>query len=84
MQEILDYRKASGEKLDYEIAAGTSMTRASVKRKLSELSQQGGVIMCRSILFKGDREIDSMRRQSPGFVPPTAPGGKSKPTSIKI
>lgn len=77
MQEILQYLKANGERLDREIAEGTRMSMATVKAALSELAGKGEVIMCHSIQFNDGERIEGMRCRLAGYIPPVSPGRKS-------
>jgi predicted ArsR family transcriptional regulator len=78
MQEILQYLKNHGERLDSEIAAATGMSLASVRRGMSDLSARGDVMMCRSIRFKDGQQIEGMSCRVSGYIPPAAPGRKAK------
>jgi len=79
MQEILQYLKSNGEKFDTEIAAGTKMSLANVKRNLEQLLAKGEIIACHSIMFKEDgKKVEGMRCRLAGFIPPAAPGRKGK------
>ena len=78
MQEILQYLKHSGERLDSEIATATGISIANVRLHVSELSARGDVMVCRSIRFKDGKEIDAMLCRVSGYIPPAAPGRKSK------
>jgi hypothetical protein len=78
MQEILQYLKNNGERLDSEIAAATGLSLAVVRRGMSDLSARGDVMMCRSIRFKDGKQIDGMLCRVSGYIPPAAPGRKSK------
>jgi hypothetical protein len=78
MQEILQYLKNSGERLDSEIAAATGMSLANVRLSVSALSARGDVMMCRSIRFKDGKQIDAVLCRVSGYIPPAAPGRKSK------
>jgi DNA-binding Lrp family transcriptional regulator len=78
MQDILQHLKLNGEQLDSEIAAATGISLAKVRLRLSELSASGDVIVCRSIRFKDGNPVDSMLCRVSGFIPPAAPGRKSK------
>jgi hypothetical protein len=78
MQEILQYLKNNGERLDSEIAAATGMSLAKVRLSVSDLSARGDVMVCRSIRFKDGKEIDAMLCRVSGYIPPAAPGRKSK------
>jgi DNA-binding Lrp family transcriptional regulator len=79
MQEILRYLKSNGEKFDSEIAKGTAMSLANVKRSLTELSAKGEIIMCHSIQFTDGKKIEGMRCRLAGYIPPASPGRKGKP-----
>jgi hypothetical protein len=81
MQEILQYLKHSGERLDSEIAAATGISLANVRLSVSELSARGDVIVCRSIRFKDGKQIEAVLCRVSGYVPPAAPGRKSKAQS---
>ncbi|HSN41864.1 MAG TPA: helix-turn-helix domain-containing protein [Burkholderiales bacterium] len=78
MQEILEYLKQSGERLDSEIAAATGLSLASVRRSVTDLHARGAVMMCRSIRYKDGKEIDAMLCRVSGYIPPAAPGRKPK------
>jgi hypothetical protein len=78
MQEILQYLKHNGERLDSEIATATGMSLANVRLSVSELSARGDVMVCRSIRFKDGKEIDGMLCRVSGYIPPAAPGRKPK------
>ena len=78
MQEILEYLKLNGERLDSEIAAATGMSLAKVRLGVSDLSARGDVMVCRSIRFKDGKQIDAVLCRISGYIPPAAPGRKSK------
>ncbi len=78
MQEILQYLKQNGERLDSEIAAATGISLANVRIGMSALSARGDVMMCRSIRFKDGKQIDALLCRVSGYIPPAAPGRKSK------
>jgi DNA-binding IclR family transcriptional regulator len=78
MQEIMKYLKVHGERLDSEIASGTGLSLANVSRGLSELSAKGEVMMCRLTRFADGKKIEGMLCRVSGYVPPAAPGRKSK------
>jgi len=78
MQEILQYLKQNGPRLDSEIAAATGISLAKVRLSMSELSARGDVVMCRSIRFSDGKPIDAMLCRVSGYVPPAAPGRKPK------
>ena len=78
MQEILQYLKNNGERLDSEIAAAIGMSLANVRRGMSDLSAKGDVMMCRSIRFKDGKQIEGVLCRVSGYIPPASPGRKSK------
>lgn len=79
MQAILDYLKKGGERLDSEIAAFTGLSLAKVREHVSDLNARGAIMVCRSTRYKGGREIKGLLCRISGYVPPAAPGPKSKP-----
>ena len=78
MQEIMKYLKAHGERLDSEIASATGISLANVSRTVSELSAKGEVIVCRLTRFTDGKKTEGMLCRVSGYVPPAAPGRKSK------
>ena len=78
MQEILNYLKDHGEQLDSEIAAGTGISLANVRRGVSDLSAMGEVITCHVVRFNDGKKSDGMLYRAAGYIPPPAPGRKSK------
>jgi hypothetical protein len=78
MQEIMQYLKVHGELLDSEIALGTGISLAKVSRSVSDLSARGEVIVCRLTRFTDGKKIEGMLCRVSGYVPPAAPGRKSK------
>ncbi len=82
MQEILQYLKQNGERLDSEIAAAIGMSLANVRRGMSDLSAKGDVMMCRSIRFKDGKQIEGVLCRVSGYIPPASPGRKSKAQKI--
>ena len=78
MQAILDYLKQSGERLDSEIAAATGLSLANVRTGVNDLRARGAIMVCRSIRYKDGKEIDGILCRVSGYIPPAAPGRKSK------
>jgi DNA-binding transcriptional regulator LsrR (DeoR family) len=78
MQEILQYLKNSGERLDSEIAAATGLSLAKVRSCVTDLQARGAVMVCRSIRYKDGKEIEGILCRVSGYIPPAAPGRKSK------
>ena len=78
MQDILQYLKLNGERLNSEIATATGISLAKVRLSVSELSAKGDVIVCRSIRYKEGKPIEAILCRVSGYIPPAAPGRKSK------
>ncbi|OGA06291.1 MAG: transcriptional regulator [Betaproteobacteria bacterium RIFCSPLOWO2_02_64_14] len=78
MQAILDYLKNTGEQLDSEIAAATGLSLANVRLGVTDLKARGEIMVCRSIRYKDGKEVDGMLCRISGYIPPAAPGRKSK------
>jgi len=78
MKEILQYLKTNGERLDSEIAAAVGIPLAQAHVKLAELAAQGEIMACHSTRFDKGKKIEGIRCRVSGFIPPAAPGRKSK------
>jgi DeoR/GlpR family transcriptional regulator of sugar metabolism len=78
MKEILQFLKTHGEKLDTEIAEAVGISLANARSQLTELAAKGEIMSCHSIRFEKGKKIEGMRCRLAGFIPPAAPGRKSK------
>jgi DeoR/GlpR family transcriptional regulator of sugar metabolism len=78
MKEILQYLKKHGERLDAEIAEATGTSLTTVRLHLSELAAQREIMTCHSIRFENGKKVEGMRCRLSGYIPPSAPGRKSK------
>jgi DNA-binding IclR family transcriptional regulator len=78
MKNILQYLKTNGERLDTEIAEAVGISLAKTHAHLSELAAQGEVMVCHSTRFDKGRKIEGIKCRLAGFIPPAAPGRKSK------
>jgi transcription initiation factor IIE alpha subunit len=78
MNEILQYLKTRGERLDSEIAEATGIPIAKVRLYVKELTDKGDVMSCHSTRFEKGKKIEGIRCRISGFIPPAAPGRKSK------
>jgi DNA-binding IclR family transcriptional regulator len=76
--QILQYLKAHGEKLDTELAVAIGIPLAKIRLQLSELSAKGEVITCDSIRFDKGKKTEGMSCRIAGFTPKAKPGAKSK------
>ncbi|MBI1888139.1 MAG: ArsR family transcriptional regulator [Nitrosomonadales bacterium] len=78
MNEILQYLKNHGERLDTDIAEATGISLATVRLRLAELAAKCEVVACHSIRFKKGKRIEGTIYRIAGYTPPAAPGRKSK------
>ena len=78
MHEILEYLKHNGDRLDTEIAAGTGISLANVRRGVTDLSARGDVIVCHVIRFKDGKQIDGTLCRVAGCLRAASPGRKPK------
>jgi hypothetical protein len=83
MNEILQYLKTHGERLDAEIALATGTTLANVRLRLSELSERKEIMTCYSIRYEKGKKIEGIRCRLTGYIPPATPGRKSN-AQLKI
>lgn len=81
MIEIMQCLKKYGQRLDLEIAKEMGVPLAMVRQRLADLAATGAVIMCNLTRFENGKRIDAWQCRVSGYVPPLAPGRKSKPTS---
>ncbi len=78
MNEILQYLKKHGEKLDAEIAAGAGLSLTKTRLYLSELAAKGEIMTYHSTRFVEGQKIEGIRCRLSGITPQSAPGRKSK------
>jgi len=78
MNEILQYLKKHGEQLDFEIAEAIGISLAKVHLHLIELTARGEIMSCHSIRFEKGKKIEGIKCRLAGYIPPAAPGRKSK------
>jgi hypothetical protein len=78
MNEILQYLKTHGERLDDEIAAGAGLSLSKTRLYLAELAAKGEVVAYHSTRFVEGRKIEGIRCRLSGITPKAAPGRKSK------
>ena len=84
MNEILQYLKAHGEKLDTEIAAATGISIEAIRIQLTELAAKSEVMVCQSTRYVKGKKIESMSGRISGFIPKAAPGRKSARVNLKL
>jgi hypothetical protein len=78
MNEILQYLKKHGERLDAEIAEAAGLSLSKTRLHLAELAAKGEVMVCDSIRFEKGKKIEGIRCRLSGFIPPAKPGRKAK------
>ena len=76
MNEIMQYLKKNGQRLDSEIAAATGMPLVKVRNMLIELSAQGEISKCSFTRFDQGKKIEGVLCRVAGYVPPKSPGRK--------
>ena len=76
MQEIMQYLKLHGQRLDSEIAVATGIPLARVRRSLSDLSARGEISKCSVIRFNDGEKIEGLLCRVAGYIPPKTPGRK--------
>lgn len=82
MNEILQYLKKHGEKLDAEIAQAAGLSLSKTRRYLAELAAKGEVVAYHSTRFVEGQKIEGIRCRLSGITPKAAPGRKSKVSGI--
>ena len=78
MKEILQYLKKNGEQLDTDIAVATGISLATVRLHLAELSARYEIVACQTTRFVKGKKIEGLACRVAGYIPPAAPGRKSK------
>ena len=78
MKEILQFLKNHGEQLDAEIAEATGISLTNVRLFLAELAAKGEIVACHSIRFEKGEKVEGTICRLAGYIPPAAPGRKSK------
>jgi hypothetical protein len=76
--EVLECLKKYGQRLDLEIAKETGVPLATVRMRLAGLAKSGQIITCNLTRFEGDKRIEAWQCRVSGYVPPPAPGRKTK------
>jgi len=76
MNEIMQYLRKNGQRLDSEIAAAVGMPLVKVRSMLSDLSAQGEISRCSVTQFNGGKKIEGMLCRVAGYIPPKSPGRK--------
>ncbi|MFZ2301592.1 MAG: FaeA/PapI family transcriptional regulator [Gallionella sp.] len=78
MNDILEYLKSNGERLDTDIAKATGIPLAKTRLYLAELTAQMQIMSCHSIRFEDGKKIEGMSCRLTGTIPKAKPGAKPK------
>lgn len=78
MNEIIQYLKKNGEKLDAEIAEAAGLSLTKTRQYLSKLAAQGEIVAYQSTRFADGQKIVGIRCRLSGIIPKSAPGRKAK------
>ena len=78
MNEILQYLKKNGQKLDIDVAEATGISLTDVRSQLTELATKGKVMTCHLTRYDNKKTLENMSCRISGYIPPAAPGRKSK------
>ncbi|MEP7154303.1 MAG: ArsR family transcriptional regulator [Betaproteobacteria bacterium] len=76
MNEIMQYLKKNGQRLDFEIAEAIGMPLSKVRGMLVDLSAQGEISKCSFTGFNQGKKVEGMLCRVAGYVPPKSPGRK--------
>jgi hypothetical protein len=82
--DILQCLKKYGQRLDSEIADETGVPLAAVRKRLAGYSDTGEVITCKLTRFANGAPTEAFLYRASGYIPPSAPGRKAKPTTKAI
>ncbi|NNM69718.1 MAG: winged helix-turn-helix domain-containing protein [Gallionella sp.] len=78
MNQILQYLKNNGERLDAEIAQAAGISLSKTRAYLAELAAKGEIMAYHSTRFEDGEKTEGIRCRLAGFTPPAKPGRKSK------
>jgi DNA-binding IclR family transcriptional regulator len=78
LNDILPCLKKHGQRLDSELAKETGVPIAKVRQRLAELAATGAIITCDLTRFEDGKRVDGLVCRMSGWVPPPAPGRKTK------
>ena len=78
MNEILQYLRNHGERLDIEIAEATGISLPKMHQHLSELASRKQILACHSIKFVQGKKVEGIICRLVGYIPSTKAGKKAK------
>ncbi len=76
MQEIMQYLRKYGQRLDSEISEATGIPLVKVRRCIDDLATKGEITTCKVTRFVGDEKHEGVLCRAAGFIPPSSPGRK--------
>jgi len=79
LTEFLQCLKKHGERLDSEIAEETGVPLETVRQRGADLAAAGALTTCAVARFENGTRTDSWMYRVSGYIPPAAPGRRSKP-----
>jgi len=77
--EILQCLKKHGERFDAEIAEETGVPLETVRQRAADLAAAGALTTCAVARFQNGTRTDTWLYRVSGYIPPVAPGRRSKP-----
>lgn len=77
MDQILQYLKKHGEKLDSDIAIARHIPLTRVRAFVTELTATGEVIVCHTTRYVEGRKVEGILCRISGYIPPASPGKKA-------
>jgi len=79
VSETLQFLKKYGQRLDVEVAREMGVPLSTVRERMVALIDTGQAIKCNVTRFENGKRIDAWQCRVAGYIPPGAPGRKSKP-----
>ena len=76
MQDILNYLKKYGQRLDTEIAEATGLPLPTVHELIEQLAAQGEIMKCKVTRYEGEVAHTGIQCRMAGSIPPSSPGRK--------
>lgn len=73
---ILEYLRRYGQRVDAEIATGTRVDLATVRRGIERLRDAGQIMACTVTRFTGEQATQFLQCRLSGSVPASSPGRK--------
>ena len=78
MNEVIQYLKMHGDRLDKEIAIATGISLAAVRLQLAGLTASHEIVACQLIRFNKGKKSEGTIYRVAGYSPPSSPGRKPK------